>query len=106
MSPSEPSTPGSPGRRRKNSESDEQRNQADPSRTGGRRRSGGRRKKEPRRFGRTLTILVGSLVVALIALGVVLFVQLRGDEGEQAAAQETRPAVYKIRDAGNMNETP
>ena len=43
-------------------------------------------------------------MVALIALGVVLFVQLRGDEGEQAAAQETRPAVYKIRDAGNMNE--
>lgn len=43
-------------------------------------------------------------MVALIALGVVLFVQLSGDEGEQAAAQESRPVVYKVRDAGNMNE--
>lgn len=47
---------------------------------------------------------MGSLVVALIALGVVLFVELSGEEGEQAAPQETRPVVYKVRDAGNMNE--
>ena len=103
MSSSEPSTPGRPGRRRKNNELDEQQTPA-PSKEGGRRRGGGRRKKEPRRFGRTLTILVGTLVVALIALGVVLFFQLSGDEGSDEAAPQTRPADYKVRDAGNMNE--
>lgn len=34
----------------------------------------------------------------------VLFFQLSGDEEGDAAAQETRPAEYKVRDAGNMNE--
>ncbi len=51
-----------------------------------------------------MVVLVGTLVVALVALGVVLFFQLSGDEGSEAAAPQTRPADYKVRDAGNMNE--
>ena len=51
-----------------------------------------------------MVLLVGTLVVALVALGVVLFFQLSGDEGSETAAPQTRPADYKVRDAGNMNE--
>lgn len=51
-----------------------------------------------------MVLLVGTLVVALVALGVVLFFQLSGDEESEAAAPQTRPADYKVRDAGNMNE--
>lgn len=109
MSPSEPSTPGRPGRRRKTSEPDEAQtettpSEAAPTRAGGRRKGGGRRKKEPKRFGRMLPVLVGALVVALIALGAVLYVQLSGDGAGDEAAQESRPAVYRVVDTGNMNE--
>ncbi|GAA1071355.1 hypothetical protein GCM10009642_00630 [Nocardiopsis metallicus] len=112
MSPSEPPTPGRPGRRRKNSEPAELPAAADQSapgradnsadRAGGRRKGGGRRKKEPRRFGRMLTLLVGALVVALVALGTVLFFDLTGDD-EQQTAQETRPALYRIQDSRDSN---
>ncbi|MFB8761655.1 hypothetical protein [Nocardiopsis alba] len=104
MSPSEPSTPGRPGRRRKNSEPDESRTSTAPSAEGGRRRGGGRRKKEAGRPGRTLIIVVVALVVVLAVLGTFLFLRFTGDEGEDAAAQQTRPVVYKVRDAGSMNE--
>lgn len=113
MSPSEPPTPGRPGRRRKNSEpaelpaaadhSAQDRAQDSADRAGGRRRGGGRRKKESRRFGRTLTLLIGALVVALIALGTVLFFDLTGGDGEQQAAQEARPALYRIQDSRDSN---
>ena len=50
-----------------------------------------------------LTVLVGVLVVALIALGTVLFLQFSGDGGEEQAAQETRPALYKVQDSQDSN---
>lgn len=104
MSPSEPSASGPAGRRRKSSESDDA-SSGRSSRTEGRRRAGGRRKKEPKRFGRLIGILSVVLVVALIGLGVVLYVQLGQDEGEgQADARRTRPVVYRIIDTGGMNE--
>jgi hypothetical protein len=106
VSPSEPSTPGKPGRRRKNSEPDELPAPSGHSRAenheGGRRKSGGRRKKEPRRFGRILPLLIGALVVALIALGAVLYFQLSGGDEEQDA-QETRPALYRVQDSQDSN---
>lgn len=49
-----------------------------------------------------LTLLIGALVVALIALGTVLFLQNSGDD-EQQAAQETRPALYRIQDSQDSN---
>lgn len=107
MSPSEPSTPGKPGRRRKNSEPDELPAPSAQSRAenrdGGRRKGGGRRKKEPRRFGRMLPLLIGALVVALIALGTVLYFQLSGDDADEQAAQQTRPALYKLQDSQDSN---
>ncbi|GHC88125.1 hypothetical protein GCM10007079_32840 [Nocardiopsis terrae] len=81
--------------------------QAGEGRAGGRRRGGGRRKKEPKRFGRMLPLLVGALVVALIALGTVLYFQLSGEDAEEQVAQETRPALYRVQDSGdtsNVNE--
>ncbi|WP_110048865.1 hypothetical protein [Nocardiopsis sp. L17-MgMaSL7] len=50
-----------------------------------------------------LTLLVGALVVALIALGTVLFFQFSGDDGGEQVAQETRPALYKVQDSQDSN---
>ncbi|WP_017573549.1 hypothetical protein [Nocardiopsis halotolerans] len=103
MSPSESPAPGPEGRRRKNSESDAA-SEGRSSRTGGRRRAGGRRKKEAKRRGPLIAVVAGALVVALVALGVVLYMELgQGGDGEQAAPR-TRPAVYVVRDTGSMNE--
>jgi hypothetical protein len=44
------------------------------------------------------------LAVALVALGVVLYLGRGGEGGEGQAAPQTRPAVYRVIDAGNMNE--
>ncbi|OKI15952.1 hypothetical protein A6A08_09905 [Nocardiopsis sp. TSRI0078] len=48
--------------------------------------------------------MAGALVVALVALGVVLYVQLGGDEGTGQAAPQTRPVMYRVIDSGGMNE--
>lgn len=50
-----------------------------------------------------LTLLIGALVVALIALGTVFYFQFSGDEAEEQAAQETRPALYRIQDSQDSN---
>ncbi|MCK9869965.1 hypothetical protein MRI28_09965 [Nocardiopsis dassonvillei] len=102
MSPSEPSASGPAGRRRKTSEPDTE-PEGRSSREGGRRRAGGRRKKESRRLGPLIAIVAGVLVVALIALGVFLYLNA-GEGGEGQAAPQTRPAVYRVVDAGSMNE--
>lgn len=99
MSPSEPPESGA-GHRRKSTESDDT-SVAQPSRAGGRRRPGGRRKKEPKRFGKTLTLLIGALVVALLTLGAVLYVQGTEEDGADQAAPQTRPALYQIRPSGS-----
>ncbi len=75
------------------------------SQAGGRRRSGGRRKKESKRFGPLIGILAGALVVALVALGAALYVQLGPDEDTGQAARQTRPVMYRVIDTGGMNET-
>lgn len=103
MSPSEPSASGPAGRRRKTSEPDTE-PEGRSSREGGRRRAGGRRKKESRRLGPLIAIVAGVLVVALIALGVVLYLNAGEGGGEGQAAPQTRPAVYRVVDAGSMNE--
>ncbi|MFE1400699.1 hypothetical protein ACFW53_22430 [Nocardiopsis dassonvillei] len=103
MSPSEPSASGPAGRRRKTSEPDTE-PEGRSSREGGRRRAGGRRKKESRRLGPLIAIVAGVLVVALIALGVVLYLNAEEGGGEGQAAPQTRPAVYRVVDAGSMNE--
>ena len=51
-----------------------------------------------------LPLLVGALVVALIALGAVLYVQLSEDGEGDETPQESRAAVYRVVDTGNMNE--
>ncbi|WP_017587243.1 hypothetical protein [Nocardiopsis ganjiahuensis] len=50
-----------------------------------------------------LPLLIGALVVALIALGTVLYFQLSGDDAGEQAAQETRPALYKVQDSQDSN---
>ncbi|MFE9241981.1 hypothetical protein [Nocardiopsis sp. NPDC006938] len=50
-----------------------------------------------------LTVLIGALVVALIALGTVLYLQFSGDDGGEQAARETRPALYKVQDSQDSN---
>ncbi len=50
-----------------------------------------------------LVLLVGALVVALIALGAVLYFQLSEDGAEDQVAQETRPALYKVQDSQDSN---
>ncbi len=42
--------------------------------------------------------------MALIALGVVLYLNAGEEGGEEQAAPQTRPAVYRVIDAGSMNE--
>lgn len=103
MSPSEPSASGPAGRRRKSSEPDTE-PEGRSSREGGRRRAGGRRKKESRRLGPLIGIVAGVLVVALVALGAVLYLNGGDEGGEGQAAPRTRPAVYRVIDAGSMNE--
>ncbi|PDP86251.1 hypothetical protein CQJ94_17795 [Glycomyces fuscus] len=48
--------------------------------------------------------MAGVLVVALVALGVVLYLGGGEEGGEGQAAPQTRPAVYRVIDAGSMNE--
>ncbi|MDT0330486.1 hypothetical protein [Nocardiopsis lambiniae] len=96
MSPSEASASGTAGRRRKNSEPDDA---GRSSRTNGRRRSGGRRKQEPRRFGRLIGVIGGVLVVALIGLGVVLYLDRGGEGGGDGSPPRTRPVAYSVSDS-------
>lgn len=103
MSPSEPSASGPAGRRRKSSESDAA-TEEHSSRPGGRRRAGGRRKKESRRLGPLIGVIAGVVVVALVALGVVVYTGLGEEDATSQAAPQTRPAVYRVIDAGDMNE--
>nr|WP_179811816.1 hypothetical protein [Nocardiopsis sinuspersici] len=48
--------------------------------------------------------MAGTLVVALVALGVVLYVQLGADGETGQAAPQTRPVMYRVIDTGSMNE--
>lgn len=113
MSPSESPASGSPGRRRKTRESglaeEAAAERAAPRRGGSRRKDGrgpnsGRRRQEPKRFGRTLTLLLAALGAAVLALAAVLSLQFLGGGDSEGAVQQARPEAYKVIDAGNMNE--
>ncbi|MEV2274837.1 hypothetical protein AB0I72_04570 [Nocardiopsis sp. NPDC049922] len=71
-------------------------------RSGGRRRGGGRRKREPRRGGRLpLIVLAVVVALALVGVGVVLFLRSSDDGGGDTAPVQTRPAAYTVRDIGD-----